>query len=88
MTSANWWKEYKVKLNIGLVWIQVQYTSESRTVRLSNGHLSDTFWVWRSNGPAIKWSGPMLLSGFQMVASLDRFGMNKIFFMTLISKTV
>jgi hypothetical protein len=29
---------------------QIQYTSESRIVRLSNGHLSDTFWVRVSNG--------------------------------------
>jgi hypothetical protein len=50
-------------------------TSESRTVRDSNGHLSDTFWVrlldtiWKpeKNNPE---------------ASLDHFGMNKIFFMT------
>jgi hypothetical protein len=54
----------------------VQYPSESRTVRLSNGHLSHTL------GPAFK------RSAFQMVgtgpycpvffsSSLDRFGMNK-----------
>jgi hypothetical protein len=29
---------------------QVQYPSESRTVRLSNDHLSDTFGVRLSNG--------------------------------------
>jgi hypothetical protein len=28
----------------------IQYTSESRTFRDSNGHLSDTFWVRLSNG--------------------------------------
>jgi poly-beta-hydroxyalkanoate depolymerase len=31
--------------------------------------------------------GTQFLSGF-WIASLDRFGMNKIFFMTLINKTV
>jgi hypothetical protein len=77
----------------------VQYTSESRTIRHSNGHLSDTFWVRVSNGK--KQDGghfvktirkPDFLFGFRMVApfesgtevfltsSLDRFGMNKIFF--------
>jgi hypothetical protein len=34
----------------------IQYTSKSRTIRYSNGHLSDTFWVRLSNGPAIKYS--------------------------------
>jgi hypothetical protein len=52
----------------------VQYTSESRIVRLSNGHLSDTFWVGLSNGQ--DWT---YLSGY-FLASLDRFIHEKIFF--------
>jgi hypothetical protein len=36
--------------------IKVQSTSESQTVRLSNGHLSDTFCVRLSNG----WIGPFI----------------------------
>ena len=49
---------------------RIQYPSEYRTVRYSNGHFSDTFFVRFSN------------------SRQDRFGMNEIFFMTLISKMV
>ncbi len=50
--------------------------------------VSDTFLVRLSNGPDIEWSGPDLFVRIFFSASLDRFGMNKIFFMALINKTV
>jgi hypothetical protein len=41
---------FLVKSDMGLLVKQLQYTSESGIARLSNGHLSDTFCVWLSNG--------------------------------------
>jgi hypothetical protein len=51
----------------------IQYTSESRIVRHSNGYISDTFWVRLSNGLAIEWSGPDLFVQLSNgITSLDR----------------
>jgi hypothetical protein len=52
---------------------QVQSTSENRTVQFSNGHFCVRILNSRKKF---------------LTSSLDRFGMNKIFFMTLINKTV
>jgi hypothetical protein len=51
----------------------LQWPTEYRKVRYSNGHFSDTFWVRLSNVPSYNVSGP------DISASLDRFGMKKIF---------
>ncbi len=59
---------------------EVQYSSESQTIRHSNGHLSDTFWVRLSNGPAIKWSGPDIGQAFEWLKNsikLDGFIIKK-----------
>jgi hypothetical protein len=64
--------------------ILVQYPSESRTFWLSNGHLSDTFCVQISVGPAFKWSGLDLfvrlsngIRHFISTSKLDRFIIKK-----------
>jgi hypothetical protein len=52
-------------LKSGFIWAasakvnsQVQYTSESRTIRHSNGQLSDTFLVRLSNGTNDRYPRP------------------------------
>jgi hypothetical protein len=65
----------------------LQYTSDSRTSGFQMFYFSDTF-----KSLAIEWSGYQMV-GYTIfvrtfLASLDHFGMNKIFLMTLISKTV
>jgi hypothetical protein len=54
----------------GIQWPTVQYTSEYRTVRYSNGHFSDTFCVRLSNGPFSNGWDRTYLSVFQMVAAI------------------
>jgi hypothetical protein len=57
----------------------VQSTSEYLTVRYSNGHFSDTFEIRFSNGENGHFVSTIRKPDFKMAASLDQFGMNKIF---------
>jgi hypothetical protein len=50
---------------------QIQWTTQYLTIRFSNGHFPDDFWVRFSNGSK---TGPKIKS----FTSLDRFGINKI----------